>query len=311
MAHLKIYRYAVLLLTILLASTVMSGCGDMIAAAFAPADTSTPTLTFTPTQTATLTLTPTPTLTPTSTLTPTPTWIFQSGKIVCPILLYHRIDMPPDSKSGGARYYVTPENFEQQMNALKDWGYNAIPISLLVKAITKGTELPLHPVVITFDDGDVSVFKNAFPIMKRFGFVGVVYIVGNRLEADGFMHPDQIKKLASRGWEVGSHSMTHTDLTFDHEALRHELADSKRLLEEKVGVHVDSFAYPFATIDPVTAQKAYEIGYTNAVGVGTFYTNDKYVLYYLNRLEIRYDYTLEKIASILPWPGAPTATPTP
>jgi peptidoglycan/xylan/chitin deacetylase (PgdA/CDA1 family) len=206
---------------------------------------------------------------------------------------------------------VTPENFEQQMNALKDWGYNAIPISLLVKAITKGTELPLHPVVITFDDGDVSVFKNAFPIMKRFGFVGVVYIVGNRLEADGFMHPDQIKKLASRGWEVGSHSMTHTDLTFDHEALRHELADSKRLLEEKVGVHVDSFAYPFATIDPVTAQKAYEIGYTNAVGVGTFYTNDKYVLYYLNRLEIRYDYTLEKIASILPWPGAPTATPTP
>ena len=78
------------------------------------------------------------TLTPS--LTPTATWIFQSRNITCPILLYHRIDSHENPYSTAARYYMAPEEFRWQMQALKDWGYTSIPISLLVQAEMTGAE---------------------------------------------------------------------------------------------------------------------------------------------------------------------------
>ena len=95
---------------------------------FIPTETHTPTPvsptpippTDTPLPTSTFTTTPSPTAT--ATLTPTPSWVFQSGMITCPILLYHRIAEPPFPDSPGARYYTSPADFEWQMQELKRLG---------------------------------------------------------------------------------------------------------------------------------------------------------------------------------------------
>ncbi|KAF0109095.1 MAG: hypothetical protein FD146_139 [Anaerolineaceae bacterium] len=268
----------------------------------------------TATSTATATSTPLPTSTFTPTITPTATWAFQpAGKIVCPILLYHRIAEPPESDSDAARYYVPLADFEMQMQTLHEWGYTAIPLSLLITAITDGATLPPRPFVITFDDGDLSVYTAAFPVMQKYGYTGTIYLVANRLYTDGFMGPVEVKVLTDAGWEVGSHSMTHADLTVDPERLRAEGYESRLKLQEELGVPVETFAYPYGAMDPFIVDHIDAYGYRAAVGLGTFYGHDRGTLFYLSRIEVRNGTDAAKLAAILPWAGPfeATVTPTP
>lgn len=255
-----------------------------------------PTATIVPTQAPTLT----PSLTPTATPSLTPTWVYnEAGQVIAPILLYHHID----GQGYNGRYYVSVENFRLQMETLASWGYSAITLSTLLDALIDGAELPARPVVITFDDGDLDVYENAFPIMQELGFVGVFYIVSNRLQADGFVNVEQMQEMLAAGWEIGSHSQSHAELTANHGLARSEILDSKLALEDALGIKIESFAYPFGTIDAYLAQKVQDYGYRAAVGLGTGVTHTWSNLLYLERIEIYGEYTLEQFAARLPWNG--------
>jgi len=275
--------------------------------------TETETSTQVPTATASLTPvpptdTPLPTPTATATVTPTPVWVFQSGTITCPILLYHRIEEPPLPDSTAARYYISPADFAWQMQALKDWGYTTIPISLLVEAIMKGAPLPPRPVVISFDDGYESVYENAYPIMQAQGFTGVMYLVGTYVGAQGYMDGGQILAMTDNGWEIGSHSMTHPHLPAIHDQINYEAGQSKSRIASETGVSrekIETFAYPYGEIDPFVVGKVAEYGYLAAVGLGTQYVNSLDTLYYLSRIEVRNGTDLAAFAALLPWSGQP------
>lgn len=266
----------------------------------------TATITITPTITPTSTPTPEPTLTPTPTKTPTPTatptWVFNPpGKVTAPILLYHHVA----DNSPGNRYYITPQVFEQQMRNLAEWGYTSITISVLVEALVHGADLPARPVVITFDDGNLDVYQNAFPIMKKYGFVGTFYIVADRLEAKDFVNQQQLTELVQAGWEIGSHTMSHVDLTKAHDNLHREMRESRAALEQALGVKVTTIAYPFGAIDSAVADAAQEYGYLAGVGLGVLNEHTWGNLYYLSRSEVQNSYTPEQFAKMLPWSIAP------
>ena len=108
-------------------------------------------------------------------------------------------------------YNITPEEFAAQMQALDDWGYTTITITQLIQALSEGGYIPERPIVITFDDGHLSVYQNAFPIMYEHGFIGVTYLVCNYIGGENFKTVVQIQAMVYAGWEVGSHSFTHTD----------------------------------------------------------------------------------------------------
>ena len=296
---------------------ILTACGGAVEAA--PKRTATVTAPPTPAGTAspsgTMTLTPTATITPTFTISPTatPTWVaLGPDAVVVPILLYHRIAISPID----SQYYVPPDKFEEQMKLLHDWEYTVIPIELLVKAIKEGAELPPRPVIITFDDGDISVYQTAFPIMQKYRLTGVVYIVGNYMNTDGYMSAEQIKELAASGWEVGSHSMSHRDLRkLDLESQKFEIVDSRELLQKETGASVDTFAYPFGFMGSSGGEFVHVAGYTAAMGLG--YTNDqgKSNLFWLQRRDVQGAYDIKRFALFLPWQGdpayIPTDTPTP
>ena len=270
-----------------------------------------------PTHTATKTHTPTIPPTFTSSPSPTPTWIKQGpDAVVVPILLYHRIDISPVN----SRYYVTPSKFEDQMKLLRDWEYSVIPIELLIEAIQEGARLPPRPVIITFDDGDISVYESAFPIMKKYGLTGVVYIVGNYMNTDGYMTADQIKELAAAGWEVGSHSRSHRDLTKLQEPVqRQEIYHARRKLESATGIQALTFAYPFGIMSDSVGKQVHTAGFSAAMGLGFTSDQGKSNLFWLQRRDVRGGYDIKKFAFFLPWQGdpaymptdTPTTTPTP
>lgn len=247
-------------------------------------------------------LTPAPRMTPTalpsSTATPatTATWAVHPAKqVTAPILLYHHIAVKDD------RYYVSPEIFRQQMEMLISMGYTGITVPQLVEVLLHGGLLPARPVAITFDDGDLDVFQNAFPVMQDLGLVGTFYVVGTRLDSNGFIQVDQLKEMAETGWAIGCHSMTHIDLTLNHDALTYEAGICKSALEKAVGVPVSTFAYPFGNMDEFVAGKVSKYGYTSAAGLGISSEHTWGTLYYLSRLEVQNNYDLEDFKALLPW----------
>lgn len=255
---------------------------------------------FNPTDTSTPTPNPpsaTPSPSATSTPTSTPTWAsIGPGPIKAPILLYHKIR----SEDGLNRYRIHPTVFESQMRQLDDLGYQTVTVSRLYDSITKGTEMPPKPIIITFDDGYIDVIDYAFPIMEEFGFIGTVYIVANRIGADGFLSAEQLKMLAAGGWEIGSHSTSHTDLTtLSSSQVREEVHGSRLRIGEETGLEIDSFAYPFGSFTEEIGLRVARYGYQTAVGLGKGLTHDLGTVYYLSRREVHGTMTQEDFTGLL------------
>lgn len=254
--------------------------------------------TYTPTNTDTPlpTDTPIPTETPLPTDTPAPVYN-PPGEVIAPILLYHHVS----DTGNGNRYFITPDVFRAQLQALRDWGYTSVTVSDLVNALVNGGNLPVRPVAITFDDGNIDIYQNAFPIMQEMGFVGTFYIVANRLQSKYYVHADQLQEMINAGWEIGCHGMSHIDLTLDHSVIGYEVASSRSILEDALGVSVKTFAYPYGIIDDFVVSKVSEYGYQAGMGLGTSWRHTWGTLFYLSRIEVQSSYDMNKFASLLPW----------
>jgi peptidoglycan/xylan/chitin deacetylase (PgdA/CDA1 family) len=302
---------------VVICSLALSACQSIAAATQAdqqarPSLTTTPKITLSPSQTTVPTRTTQPednpdrsrldrqeqNPPPTNTATPVSRWRWNDpGQVSAPILLYHHIsDEVQDS-----RYYVSTKNFKAQMQRLQELGYTAIPLSLLLEGLLNGADLPPRPVVITFDDGPVEIYEEAFPIMQEVGYPGAVFVVANRLESEGFLNVNQLSELIDAGWEVGSHGMTHADITLAHSSARNEILQSRLDLNRSLGITVTVFAYPFGKIDPYVGKKVYEYGYRAAVGLGKSWQHSLATLYYLDRIEIHGDFSLVEFEAKLPW----------
>jgi peptidoglycan/xylan/chitin deacetylase (PgdA/CDA1 family) len=242
---------------------------------------------------------------PSPTSIPTETWIVQGpGDVTVPILLYHRIDTSPID----SRYYVTPEKFDAQMKLLHDWGYASITTTMLIQAITQGRELPPRPFLLTMDDGHLDNYTNAFPITQKYGFTGVLYIVGYYVGAEEYMDVDQILEIHNAGWEVGSHSLSHLDLTkLEPDALRNEIVGSREMLEAKLGVPILTFAYPFGFKNESAVDYVKFAGYIGAMGASGYTpAQGLWNLYYLQRVEIKGSEDAKTFTRFLPWQGDPS-----
>lgn len=299
------------ILLFVIASLLVVGCSSIQGAALtAPKseEFSYPSPTQTPDQkisTATKTIIPTATRTPTQnppeithTQAPsaTPTWIFNKpGWVNVPILLYHHIE----NNDSDSRYQVSIADFRSQMKALHEMGYQSIPISLFLDALLTGANLPEKAVVITFDDGHQSVYDNAFPIMSEFGFSGVAYIVANRIyDIPDFLNIQSLEEMIASGWEIGSHSYTHSDLTKNHQNVAREIAYSRIDLEKALNIEIQTFAYPFGLMDSFLATKVSDYGYRAGMGLGTRKAHSNGTLFYLDRIEIYGDTSLNDFQQI-------------
>jgi len=83
---------------------------------------------------------------------------------------------------------------------------------------------------------------------------------------EGMMTFDQIRSLREAGHEIGSHSLSHPILTnCDDHRLQKECEESRRLLEEELGVKVGAFCYPNGDHDARVVRAVQKAGFTHAV----------------------------------------------
>jgi peptidoglycan/xylan/chitin deacetylase (PgdA/CDA1 family) len=191
------------------------------------------------------------------------------------VLCYHAL-----SERWPASFSTTPERFEAQLSVLAQRGYRGVTFHEAVRG--PGFE---RAVAITFDDAYRSVLELARPILDRVGMPATVFVptalAGTEapMSWDGIdgwlptehaaelvpMSWEEIRELASAGWEIGSHTRTHPRLTLlDDGKLAAELTGSREDCERELGVPCPSLAYPYGDPDQRVVDAARAAGYTAA-----------------------------------------------
>ena len=181
------------------------------------------------------------------------------------VLNYHKIDNMHISLS------VKPEDFERQMKYLTEHNFHSITPQELYAALVDGAELPENPVLITFDDGYMGNYTNAYPILKKYGLKATIFVITGFLDRaqPGYFTWGQAAEMEASGLiNIESHTVTHTSLTdLTEEQVKMELERSKNDIERRLGKQVDFLAYPTGTYNLHIAALVKEAGYKGAFTV--------------------------------------------
>lgn len=158
-----------------------------------------------------------------------------------PILGYHRVG----EMKGDHVPTVSARSFERQLAFLRRCGLRIITLEDVVVSLERDGTTPTRSVVITFDDGYEETYTVAWPILKRFGFPATVFVTPAEVGLPGFATWEQITQMAQDGMSIGSHTMHHSYVPLvGNDRLEEELVDSKRVIEQRIGVPVRWLSYP-------------------------------------------------------------------
>ena len=200
-----------------------------------------------------------------------------------PILMYHHLaeDVTNDEM-------VSPERFEAQIKALSEAGYTGVSFDELLAYVMQGEPLPDKPVVITFDDGYLSNYTLAYPILQKYSMKATIFAIGISFGKDHYKDTGyaitphfgaaEAKEMADSGlisiqshtydmhqwppYEDGTSAVRQNILQLPGEseedyvqALTQDFTRSRELLEQATGRNVGVLAYPagqYATLTQVT-----------------------------------------------------------
>jgi peptidoglycan/xylan/chitin deacetylase (PgdA/CDA1 family) len=195
-----------------------------------------------------------------------------NGVQMVPILTYHRFAKRCKSP------LCTPEHiFEEQMRVLIENGYRVVSLSDLLDFISYRRSLPKKSVVITIDDGYRSAYSIAFPILKRYEFTATLFIytdfVGVSKTAITW---EQLRHMKNEGFEIGSHTVSHSDLTriLNGESgpkyldrIEKELSTSKKILDRELDQNTIFLAFPYGRYNRSVLRICERVGYKIATTV--------------------------------------------
>ena len=208
-----------------------------------------------------------------------------------PVLMYHRV-VNHKKEAGKHNIYVTQKNLIRQFDYLKNQGYQTVTFNDLSK-LTVNTK----KVILTFDDGYVDNYTLLFPLLKKYNFTAVIFLV-TRLSCNEWgivegepsvemMNEAQLKEMHAYGIEFGGHTQTHVDLTLiTEEQLRNEIAGCKNDVEKILGTPVKSFSYPFGALNEQVKLVVKKSGFKYGISTNTGPDNLLDDLLQVKRIEI-------------------------
>ncbi len=191
-----------------------------------------------------------------------------------PILMYHLVDQIPPRSIEPSTYgwelevglTTLPSAFDAQMAYLVRIHATSISLQHLADALLYGLALPPHPFVITFDDGRLSPWTNAVPVLRQDGFTAVFFpctqLIGAKVGPQTYMTASELKNLATTGFSIEDHTVNdHTDFFSAGARTLNVLTNrTKTVLQDLTGDPIQFIAYtglwPWPTSIQGTAQEA-------------------------------------------------------
>ena len=212
-----------------------------------------------------------------------------------PYLLYHHVILENPNQS---RYAVDVGQFQAEMQFLKDQGYQTISVNDMVEAVYSGKTLPAKSIIITFDDGNQDIFQNAYPIMQSYGFRATMYLIAADINANTFLTKEMVQEMSQSGWEFGSHSMTHPDLSKTDNEM-YEICTSRTTLMNELNLPIQSFAYPYGVATDAIKHLVSDCGYSSGAGLGMWIKQSPYNIFYFYRREVQGNFSIDNFSTLL------------
>ncbi len=164
------------------------------------------------------------------------------------------------------------------MRWLHEYKFQVLSLTEIVEYIKHGRSLPPRSIAITFDDGFECIYKNAYPILLKYGFPATIFLVtgycgkANNWPGQPAFIPrltisnwPQIREMEHGGVEFGSHTVNHPRLDkFPPNQIEEEIVKSKCMIENELDHPVNLFAYPYGRFNE-TIKKCVRLTYRGAL----------------------------------------------
>lgn len=201
-----------------------------------------------------------------------------------PVIMYHRF-IEQESEKGVHGTWLPVAMFEKHLKLMKWLGYETLTFrDLADKGFIHRLQYGKKYLMITVDDGYRDNLTRMLPLLEKYGYKAVVYIVTgedhNRWDVEHPTHPDtpvalmngeEIRALVTSGHvEIGGHTLTHPRLSkLMPEQQAHEIRVNKERLEQLLGHPLLSFAYPYGDLNDDAKVQASAAGYRYAVATNS------------------------------------------
>lgn len=227
-----------------------------------------------------------------------------------PILMYHHLLKNEENRQFlNNPSVLAVERFEEQMKVLHDNGYKTITLSQLEGFINGHIKLPKKSVMITFDDGYLSNYRYAYPILKQYGYTAAIFMITELIpNSPQQFNPDQLNYMSwiemeksedcfeFPGHTHGLHQLNDKNISFlvsqPKEIIEKDLALNKQLL------NTTYFAYPYSQYNRSTISMLKQLGYTMAFTTKAGYVKRGDSPYELRRFGISPTTTMEEFNKI-------------
>ena len=207
---------------------------------------------------------------------------YNNKNIKIPILMYHSInDNDAENKM------VLPINmFKEQILWLNYNNFNSLTLDEAIMALENDL-IPENPIVITFDDGYVDNYENAFPILKENNIKATFFVITNFVGDGYYMSADMLKEMQSTGMEIENHTIDHARLSLlSRENIYNEIKGAQEFLRDNIGASGDYLAYPFGWYSNKVINIANELNIKAAVTIQKGKISYKSNRYKLKRIEV-------------------------
>jgi peptidoglycan/xylan/chitin deacetylase (PgdA/CDA1 family) len=172
--------------------------------------------------------------------------LYSNKNTFCVILMYHNFYAKGKRKGG---YYIRLDDFENNLKTLKEYGFKSISIEDLYDFMKFNKKIPTRSVILTFDDGFKS-FLDAYPIIKKYGYGGVVSLITGYVGSVWELNYNEIEELSKKGIEFASHtSKSHNkfakyidDKKFS--IIARDIGDSRNYFDKVLHIKTIAFTYP-------------------------------------------------------------------
>jgi peptidoglycan/xylan/chitin deacetylase (PgdA/CDA1 family) len=221
------------------------------------------------------------------------------GYQTVPILAYHNF-----SPAEAGKLTVTQPMFERQMRFLREAGYRVISMDRLFDFLEFKGSIPPQSVVLTIDDGWLSAYEIAMPILKKHGYPATLFVYTDIIgKSAKTLSWDLLGKMANEGLDVQCHTKSHRNLTVPGEKesfreyfqnLEGELWSCRDTIKKRLNREVKYLAYPYGLTNSLVVETAKKLGYRGALtinrGGNPFFTHN----FRVNRSEIHGDFTMSQ-----------------
>ena len=205
------------------------------------------------------------------------------------VIMYH--ELCKGEPTYDQLFFIGEKNFEEHIKYVSK---NLIPITAdeYIKRVKNNTIKSKKYVHITFDDGYLSNYTIAFPLLKKYNVPATVFINTNTVGTANHLTWQQINEMQGSGLVTfASHCMGHPDLVnTDYETILAELKNSKDIIEKNTGKACSYIAYPYGNVNESIIELVKKCGYKGGFIVSDIY-DFKDELYAIKRLIVYNDTT--------------------